>query len=62
MNFLQKANVLHRDLKPQNIVVDDHLNVKIVDFGLARTMPESSEKFEIPTSKKERKQLAKRLD
>jgi len=28
--------VLHRDLKPQNILIDKHGRVKIADFGLAR--------------------------
>ena len=36
VKFLHSANVLHRDLKTQNILVDRRLNVKICDFGLAR--------------------------
>ncbi|XP_035856470.1 receptor-interacting serine/threonine-protein kinase 3-like isoform X3 [Sander lucioperca] len=28
--------VLHQDLKPQNVVLDDALNAKLTDFGLAR--------------------------
>lgn len=30
--------ILHRDLKPGNIFLDSHSNVKIGDFGLARVM------------------------
>ncbi|HEX5227044.1 MAG TPA: protein kinase [Bryobacteraceae bacterium] len=30
--------VVHRDLKPQNIMVDDALRVWLMDFGLARSM------------------------
>ena len=41
LKFLHSANVLHRDLKPANILIDTDCNVKICDFGLARTLPES---------------------
>eukprot|EP00005_Dracoamoeba_jomungandri_P005353 CAMPEP_0174254562 /NCGR_PEP_ID=MMETSP0439-20130205/3882_1 /TAXON_ID=0 /ORGANISM="Stereomyxa ramosa, Strain Chinc5" /LENGTH=654 /DNA_ID=CAMNT_0015336225 /DNA_START=52 /DNA_END=2013 /DNA_ORIENTATION=+ len=38
MNYLHlfKPAVLHRDLKSANLLVDQHFNVKIADFGLAR--------------------------
>lgn len=42
VKFLHSLNIIHRDLKPSNILLDSDLNVKICDFGLSRTMPESS--------------------
>jgi mitogen-activated protein kinase 1/3 len=40
MNFLATANVIHRDIKPANILMNKYCQVKVCDFGLARTMPE----------------------
>jgi len=34
--YLHSANVVHRDLKPQNILVNKNCDLKICDFGLAR--------------------------
>lgn len=33
---LHKRKIMHRDMKPQNILVDRKRNLKIADFGLAR--------------------------
>ena len=33
---LHTAGVLHRDLKPQNILLNERCQVKVCDFGLAR--------------------------
>ena len=42
VNYLHSASVMHRDLKPANILLDNECRVKICDFGLARTLPTSS--------------------
>ena len=31
LEFLQFHNVMHRDLKPHNILLDENLNIKIVN-------------------------------
>ena len=37
LDYIHSANIMHRDIKPANILVDSNCNVKICDFGLART-------------------------
>jgi serine/threonine protein kinase len=34
---------MHRDMKPQNIMLDENFNVKIIDFGDARKIDEELE-------------------
>jgi len=41
MKYVHSANVLHRDLKPQNILVNANCELVVCDFGLAR--PKGSE-------------------
>jgi len=38
LQFIHSANVLHRDIKPQNLLVDQNFNIKLCDFGLSRTV------------------------
>ncbi|CAN4077674.1 unnamed protein product [Withania somnifera] len=41
LKYVHSANVLHRDLKPSNLFVNANCDVKIGDFGLARTTSET---------------------
>ena len=39
LNFIHSANIIHRDIKPGNLLTNEKCLVKICDFGLARTCP-----------------------
>lgn len=45
LKALHLANVLHRDLKPLNLLLNSNCDLKICDFGLARSVASSEDNF-----------------
>ena len=38
LKFMHSAGVIHRDIKPDNILITGECGVKLCDFGLSRTV------------------------
>lgn len=36
VEYIHSCNIIHRDIKPQNVFVDKDMNLKIGDFGVSR--------------------------
>ncbi|KAK3038896.1 hypothetical protein RJ639_028618, partial [Escallonia herrerae] len=41
MNYLHQNNIIHRDLKAANLLMDDNEVIKVADFGVARVQAQS---------------------
>jgi serine/threonine protein kinase len=44
LEYVHEANIAHRDIKLENMVIDDDSNAKLIDFGFAYTSEIGSEK------------------
>ena len=55
LKYIHSCAVLHRDLKPGNILLDDNCQIKICDFGLARCVnrPDEDEELNLPNNQRE---------
>ena len=42
LEYLLNKDILHRDLKPQNILLTNEYNIKITDFGFAKQIDKNS--------------------
>lgn len=45
LKYLHHAEVIHRDIKPKNVLIDSGNNVRLADFGLSRKLEEGSTVF-----------------
>ncbi|KAG6007086.1 hypothetical protein E4U21_006348 [Claviceps maximensis] len=42
LEYLHSKNIIYRDLKPENLLLDRHGHLKITDFGFAKKVPDKT--------------------
>lgn len=45
LHDLANPPIIHRDIKSTNVLLDDHLNAKVADFGLSKLMGEGDKDY-----------------
>ena len=51
MDELQRVGIVHRDLAARNCLIDEHLHVKVADYGLSRDVEEDKNYYRIKSER-----------
>jgi serine/threonine protein kinase len=47
LHFLEMQNIVHRDIKPDNILINDSVQIKVCDFGISGNLTDDQYDFAI---------------